>query len=134
VQSVVCVNPNSTSLEGVRHLDSGVEVGCVHSGSKSICGVVAETDGVFLVLELGDRAYGAEDFFLHDGHVVLDVGEDGGFDEVAFGALALAAGDDGGAFVLAGLDVSVWDVSVLCLKGRGGRTYPMILSNWSCET
>jgi hypothetical protein len=109
-------------------------VGCVHSGSKSICSVVAETDGVFLVLELGDRTYRAEDFFLHDGHVVLDVGEDGGFDEVAFGALALAAGDDGGAFVLAGLDVSDWDVSVLCLKGRGGRTYPMILSNWSCET
>jgi hypothetical protein len=123
VESVVCVNPNSTSLEGVRNLNSGVEVGCVHSSSKSICSVVAETDGVFLVLEFGDRAYRAEYFFLHDGHVVLDVGEDGGFDEVAFGALALAAGDDSGAFVLAGLDVSI-GMSVLCLEGRGRKNLP----------
>lgn len=107
VKSVVCVDPNGTSLEGVGDLNGGVEVGCVDGGSKTVCGVVAHADGVFLGLELGDRADGTEDLFLHDGHVVLDVGEDGGLDEVSLVALALTAGDDGGTLVLAGLDVTV---------------------------
>ena len=106
VKSVVCVDPNGTSLEGVGNLDGGVEVGCVDGGSKTVCGVVADADGLLLGLELGDRADGSEDLFLHDGHVVLDVGEDGGLDEVSLIALALATGDDGGTFFLAGLDVT----------------------------
>lgn len=107
VKSVVCVDPNGTSLEGVGDLDGGVEVGCVDSGSKTVCGVVTNADGVLLGLELGDRADGSENLFLHDGHVVLDVGEDGGLDEVSLVALALTAGNDGGTLVLAGLDVTV---------------------------
>lgn len=108
MKSVVCVDPNGTSLEGVGNLNGGVEVGCVDSGGKTVCGVVTDADGVCLVLELGDRANGSEDLFLHDGHVVLDVGEDGGFDEVSLVTLALTTGNDGGTLVLSGLDVSVW--------------------------
>lgn len=107
MKSVVCVDPNGTSLEGVGNLNGGVEVGCVDSSSKTVCGVVTETDGVLLVLELGDRADGAEDLLLHDGHVILDVGEDRGFNEVSLVTLTLTTSDDGGTFVLAGLDVSV---------------------------
>ena len=107
VKSVVCVDPNGTSLEGVRNLNGGVEVGCVDGSSKTVCGVVTDADGVSLVLELGDRAYGSEDLLLHDGHVILDVGEDRGFDEVSLVTLTLTAGNDGGTLVLAGLDVSV---------------------------
>jgi len=43
---------------------------------------------------------------LHDLHVLGDVGEDGGLDEVALVALAVAADLDGGAGFLAGLDVA----------------------------
>jgi hypothetical protein len=107
VKSVVCVDPDSTSLEGVGNLNGSVEVGCVDSGSETVCGVVTEADGVFLVLELGDRADGTEDLLLHDGHVVLDVGEDRGFDEVSLVTLALTTSDNGGTFVLTGLDVTV---------------------------
>ena len=107
MKSVVCVDPNGTSLEGVGDLNGGVEVGCVDGGGKTVCGVVANADGLLLGLELGDRADGSEDFLLHDGHVVLDVGEDGGLDEVSLVALALTTGDDGGTFFLAGLDVTV---------------------------
>jgi hypothetical protein len=42
---------------------------------------------------------------LHDLHVFCDVGEDRGLDEIALVTLALAAGLDGGASVLACLDV-----------------------------
>lgn len=107
VKSVVCVDPNGTSLEGVGDLNGGVEVGCVDSSSKTVCGVVTNADGVFLGLEFGDGADGSEDLLLHDGHVVLDVGEDGGLDEVSLVALALAASDDGGTLVLTGLDVTI---------------------------
>jgi hypothetical protein len=135
VKSVVCVDPDGTSLEGVGDLNGGVEVGCVDGGSKTVCGVVTDADGISLVLEFGDRANGSEDLLLHDGHVVLDVGEDGGLDEVSLVTLTLAAGNDGGTLVLAGLDVSVW--MLVCCSWKGsidGNTYPMILSNWSCET
>lgn len=107
VKSVVCVDPDGTSLESVRNLNGGVEVGSVDGGGKTVCGVVANADGVLLGLELGDGADGTEDLFLHDGHVVLDVGEDGGLDEVTLITLALTTSDDGGTLVLTGLDVTV---------------------------
>src|SRR6202035_5684956 len=40
--------------------------------------VVGDPDGVFLVLGAEDGEHGAEDLFTGDGHVVGDVGEDGG--------------------------------------------------------
>ena len=107
MKSVVCVDPNGTSLEGVGDLDGSVEVLGVDGGGETVCAGVAKLDGILLGLELGDRADGSEDLFLHDGHVVLDVGEDGGLDEVSLVALALTAGNDGGTLVLAGLDVTV---------------------------
>jgi hypothetical protein len=105
VQGVVGVDPDGTGLEGVGDLDGGVEVLGVDGGGEAVRGRVTELDGVLLGLELGDRADRAEDLLLHDLHVFGDVGEDGGLDEVALVALALTAGLDGGAGVLACLDV-----------------------------
>ena len=78
----------------------------MHGGSKAVGGVVANADGLGLVLELGDGADRAEDLFLHDLHVFGHVGEDGGLDEVALVAVALAADLDFGAFFLAMVDVA----------------------------
>lgn len=105
VQGVVGVHPDGTGLEGVGDLDRGVEVLGVDGGGETVGGGVAELDSVLLGLELGDRADGAEDFFLHDLHVLCDIGEDGGLDEVTLVTLALAASLDGGAGILTGLDV-----------------------------
>ena len=82
---------------------------------KTVGGAVADFDGFFLGLKLGDGADGAKDFFLHDLHVVGDVTENGGLDEVALLALALAANLDGSTGLLAVLDVASYDVS-LCTK------------------
>ena len=105
VKGVVGVDPDGAGAERARDLDGGVEVLGVHGGGEAVGGVVAELDGLLLGLELSDRADRAEDLLLHDLHVLGDVGEDGGLDEVALVALALATGLDGGTGVLAGLDV-----------------------------
>ena len=82
---------------------------------KTVGGAVADFDGFFLGLELGDGADGTKDLFLHDLHVIGDVTENGGLDEVALLALALAANLDGSTGLLAVLDVANYGVS-LCTK------------------
>lgn len=79
-------------------------------GGKAIGGGVAQTDRVGFVLEFRNRTHGAEDFFLHDLHVFLHVGEDGRLDEVALFAVALSADFNLGAFLFAGSDISVRSV------------------------
>jgi hypothetical protein len=105
VEGVVSVDPDGTRPEGVGDLDGGVEVLGVNGGGKTVCAGVAELDGILLGLELGDRADGAEDLLFHNLHVLCDVGEDRGLDEVALVTLALATGLNGGTGILAGLDV-----------------------------
>lgn len=106
VKGVVCVDPDGTGLEGVRNVDGGIEISGVDCGGKTVCSTVADPDGISLVLELGNGADGAEDFFLHDLHVFADVGEDRWLDEVTLFSVALAPNFDLGAFLLSLLDVS----------------------------
>ena len=107
VQGVVRVDPDGAGLEGVGDLDGGVEVLGVDGGGEAVGGGVADLDGLLFRRELGDGAHGAEDLLLHDLHVLGDVGEDGGLDEVALVALAVAADLDRGAGVFAFFDVAV---------------------------
>jgi len=112
VNRVVCVNPDGTSLERVGDLDGGLEVGGVHSGGETVCGVVGALDHLLLGVELGDCADGTENLFPLNLHVLSDVGEDGGLDEVALGALALATSLNGSAALL-----SVVNVATACQCG-----------------
>ena len=105
MQHVVLVHPDGSRAEGVADSDGGVETGGVDGGGEAVGRRVAEADGVFFVLELGDGADGAEDFFLHYLHVFRHAGEDGRLDEVALFAVALAADFDFGALFPAGVDV-----------------------------
>ena len=107
MEGVVGVHPHGSGLQRIGDFDSSVQVLGVDCSGETVGGLVAELDGFVLGLELGDGADGAEDLFLHDLHVLGDVGEDGGFDEEALVALAVAADFDSGACVLAGLDVAV---------------------------
>ena len=105
MESVVGVDPHGASLEGVRCLDGSVEVLGVHSGGKTVGSLVGGLDDLIPRLELADGADRAEDLLLHDLHVLSDVGEDGGLDEVTLVTLAVAADLDCSACILAGLDV-----------------------------
>ena len=54
MQHVVLVYPDGSGSQSVANSDGSVEAGCVDGGGESVgCGV-AETDGVFFGLELGD--------------------------------------------------------------------------------
>ena len=108
MQHIILVDPDRTRLQRITHPNRRIQITRVHGGGKAVGGDVAETDGVGLVFELRDAADGAEDLLAHDLHVFADVAEDGGFDEVARGAVAGAADFDFCAFFFAGVDVSVW--------------------------
>ncbi len=108
MQHVILIDPDRTSAQRIANADSGVQVGSVDGRGETVGGRVADADGVLFGFEFGNRADGAEDFFLHDLHVFADAGEDGGLDEVALLSVTLAADFDLGAFFLAGVDVSAW--------------------------
>lgn len=106
VQGVVAVHPDGSGIQPVAHTDGSVEVLCVDGSGKAVVGVVGGLDDVLLGLEPGNGAHGAEDLLLHDLHLGGDSGENGGLDEVALVAVALAARLDSGALLLARLDIA----------------------------
>ena len=125
MEHVVAVHPDCTSLESAGYLERSVEVGRVDSSSETVRGIVASLDGFFLGLELGNGAHRAEDLLLDDLHVFGDIREDGRFDEVTLGALALTTSLNGGASLLAVLDVAaktLVDSSPVGHHGRVQRT------------
>lgn len=106
VKSVVCVDPHCSGLERIGNLDGSLQVAGVEGGSETVCGGVANLDDLFLGLELGNCAYWAENLFLLDLHVLGDVGEDGGLNEVALVTLSLATSLDSGTGLLTILNVA----------------------------
>src|SRR5262249_31794368 len=78
------------------------------AAGQPVDGVIGDPYRVVFVLVRDDRKHRAEDLFLRDGHLVVDVGEDGRADEIArrdpFGHFG-AAGNELSAFFTAFLDV-----------------------------
>ena len=89
----------------VRHTQSSVDICGVNGGSKTVVSVVADLDSFFLILELLDGHDGAENLFVVNLHVLGDVGEDGGVDEVTCATNSVATNGQGSTFLLAVLDV-----------------------------
>src|ERR1017187_82936 len=112
--------------------DAGVEVanggeGLVHifgveRGRKSVLDAVGDLYGVFEVVAGDDGNDGAEDFFLRDAHLGIDVSEDGRLHEPAVLVLALveaiAAAHQLCAFVFADLDVAKIGLKLLLIDRR----------------
>lgn len=78
----------------------------MNGSSKAIGRLVAQLDNFLLILEFGDGADRAENFLLHDLHIGVDIAKDGGLDEVPLVTVALTTDLNGGALVLARLDVA----------------------------
>jgi len=89
----------------MRRVNSAAQVLREHSSSQPINRVARLLDHIVFVCELDDDTDGIEDLFLDDTHGWVDVGEDGGLDEVAFCSLTLPTDPDCGACLLSGLDV-----------------------------
>lgn len=104
-ESVVAVDPDGTGTQFVRHADSGVDILGVYSGRETVVGVVSDSDGFFLVLEFLDRDDRTENLLTGNLHVLGDVGENSGLDEVTLLAVAVTSGGDGSTLLLASVDV-----------------------------
>ena len=106
VQHIVLVDPDCTRAESVRDTNGGAEVGCMDSSGQAVGGGVAQTDSIGLVFEFGDRAHRSEDLFLHDLHLLADVGEDRWLDEVTLFAVAFTTNLNLRSFFFAGIDIA----------------------------
>jgi len=90
VEHVVAINPYGASTEAVGNTNGSVQVGGVNSSRQTIGSVVSNLDDLVFCAELGNGANRAKDLLLHDLHVWLNVGEDGGLDEVSLLSVPLA--------------------------------------------
>ncbi len=79
-----------------------------YRAAEAVRGVVCTPQGFSLGFEAGDDDEGAKDFFAVDFHCVGDVREDRRGDEEALAGgvfMGFTAGEKGGAFAFAGVDV-----------------------------
>ena len=129
MKSVVCVDPHCSGLERIGNLDGSLQVAGVESGSETICGRVANLNDLFLGLELGNCAYWAENLFLLNLHVLGNVGEDGGLNEVALVTLSLTTSLDSGARLLTILNVAKLQSQHRNFYSNDGKPYLMMRSN-----
>lgn len=106
VEEVVVVDPDGTSVELVADADGSVEILGVDGRGQAVGRVVAHAEDILLVLELGNGSDGSEDLLAHNLHVVADVTEDGGLDEVTLGAFSLSTNLELGTLGLASVDVA----------------------------
>lgn len=104
IDDVVTVDPNGSGADVVRDVKSFVDILGEDCSSETIHGVIGAIDDLFDGLELQDLHDGAEDFLFGDSHVVLDVREDGGLDEITFVTEAFSSGLQRGTLLLARLD------------------------------
>lgn len=123
----------------------------MHCGSKTIVRVVSYANSVLFGLEFGNRAYGSEDFFLLDLHILkavsvttprhnvlrcpahlCDIGEDRWLNKVSFIALASPTSLNFGTCRLASVDVATtWLANN---RKRHRESYLITRSNWTLET
>jgi hypothetical protein len=99
----------------------------VNSSRKTIVSVVGSTDDLIFCAKLGNGADRAEDLLLHDLHVRLDIGEDGGLDEVSLISVSLTTNLDLGTGLLALLNITH---DAVILKLRNLRALESIALEW----
>lgn len=130
------VDPYHTSLKFASDLVCSGDLFCEESSGEAVRGVVGLGDGFLIGGELSDGNDGAEDFFLHDLHVLRGlfvlvrllcnwgltlgtyVGEDGGMEEVSLVAVLATSVEKLSTGLAALLDVGE-DALVLCLGDLG---------------
>jgi len=105
VEAVVGVHPDGAGLDLVGVLEDSVDVAGEDTGGETVVATVGTLDGLIQGAEAHDAHDGAEDLLAGDGHIVLDIGEDGGLDEVAGLLNGLSSNNAVGSLALSGLDV-----------------------------
>ncbi len=99
------IDPDGAGLQLAGDAVHAADVGAPDAGRQAERGPVGDADRIGLVVERNHAGHRAEDLFLRDAHLVRDVGENRGRDEVAALADTHAAGHRRRAFLLADLDI-----------------------------
>src|SRR5205809_3393668 len=105
----VVVYADGAGPQRLRHAERPFDVGGEDAGAEAIRRVVGDADRFVLVGERDGRQHRPEDLLAGDLHLVVDVGEQRGVDEVPGGQVArgpVAAGDETRPLLLAALDVA----------------------------
>lgn len=110
IRVVGAVDPNHAGFDAASHPVGTLDVAREQGAAQTVRGVVGHADGLLFGLERRDHDEGAKDFLAVDSHVVLDAGEDGGFNEESLAVADVLVGNaacrQGRALGFAGLDVS----------------------------
>jgi len=106
VQNVVLIDPDGSSVQRVCEFDRPRDILREDGRSQPVHGIIRNGNDIIIVLELAHDHDRSKDFIFHDGHVGLDVGEDGRLDEVSLRAVLLATHENSGSFLLALLNIS----------------------------
>lgn len=77
----------------------------MNGSGQAVAGVVANLDGISLILELLNSNDRSKDLLLGDLHVGSDIGEDGRLDEVALGTMTFTTQSDSSTLLLAVVDI-----------------------------
>ena len=104
-QEIVAIDPNRPSLKSIRDLNCRIQVLSMNTCGKTVKRLMRLFQNILNILKLGDRDNRSKDFFLHNFHFLVDVGENGGLNEITFLAVTFTAECDFGTLLLAGFDV-----------------------------
>lgn len=99
------INPDASRLKSIANFNGSIQILSMHTSSQSIECIMSLFKDIFNILEFGDGDYGSKDLFLHDLHLFIDVGEDGGLNEVTLFTMSFTANLNFGTLFLAGFDV-----------------------------
>ena len=88
---MVAIGPHPTSLDATAHAIGARPVAGPYACAQTVERVIGDRQRVGLILEGGDRQYGAKDFLLENPHLVMAL-EDGGRHIIALAQIALMAG------------------------------------------
>ena len=98
VTDVIGIEPHHAGLHVLGKVVGALQIRGPDIGGKAVLRVICQLECLFVGIERGDSNDGAEDLFLEDSCIRLDVNEDGRLNKVAFleAFWALTAGDQGG--------------------------------------
>ena len=88
----VGVEPHRAGVGPLGEALHAADVAAPYAGSEAVRRTIGDPQRIRLVAKLDDAYHRPEDFLLRDPHLVLDIGEDSGTEEIAAVADTLAAG------------------------------------------
>lgn len=120
VAAKVVIDAHGASADAVGDAEGGVDVLAPDCASEAVFGGVGEADGLFGIVERDGADHGAEDFFLGDGHAVVDLAEQGWVVELAavFVDQGVAAKSKLCSFGLAEGDVALNGIDLFLVDDR----------------